>query len=82
MWLASIDDWHNLLRVIVMPSSVISYMNYDPEAHRLRVHFLSGAVYDYMDVPEDVYMQIKSAKSKGIFLNKKIKGKYSFNKIN
>jgi len=65
-----------------MPSSVIAYMSYDPEAHRLRVHFLSGAIYDYIDVPEEVYLQMKSAKSKGIFLNRKIKGKYSFDKIN
>ncbi|WP_343690439.1 KTSC domain-containing protein [Chitinophaga sp.] len=65
-----------------MPSSVISYMTYDREAQRLRVHFLSGAIYDYIDVPEEVYLQMKSAKSKGIFLNKRIKGKYSFDKIN
>ncbi|WP_343674277.1 KTSC domain-containing protein [Chitinophaga sp.] len=64
-----------------MPSSVISYMTYDPASHRLRVHFLSGAVYDYIDVPEEVYRQMKSAKSKGTFLNRRIKGKYSFDKI-
>lgn len=57
-------------------------MTYDQAAQRLRVHFLSGAVYDYIDVPESVYLQMKAAKSKGIFLNRKIKGKYAYDKIN
>ena len=63
-----------------MPSSVIAHMSYDAAAHRLRIHFLSGAVYEYIDVPERVYEQMKSARSKGTFLNRKIKGKYAFDK--
>lgn len=57
-------------------------MTYDLPSQRLRVHFLSGAVYEYIDVPESVYLQMKAARSKGIFLNKKIKGKYAYDKVN
>ena len=65
-----------------MPSTVISSMKYDPEKEILRVIFLSGAIYDYLNVPQKVYDEMKNAFSKGTFLNRFIKGKYEFEKIN
>jgi hypothetical protein len=65
-----------------MPSSVIASINYFPETHKLRVEFLSGLIYDYKDVPPEVYKALKIAGSKGRFLNFHIKGKYQFDKIN
>lgn len=47
----------------------------------LRVGYQSGAVYDYLEVPEEVYLSMKAAFSKGTFLNRYIKGKYKFRKI-
>jgi hypothetical protein len=38
-------------------------------------------VYDYKNVPEDVYNEMKSYTSKGTYLNKKIKGRFDFEKI-
>jgi len=38
-------------------------------------------VYDYKDVPEAVYLAMKSSGSKGIYLNKHIKGHYDFEKV-
>jgi hypothetical protein len=64
-----------------MPSSVILRMHYYPDKHTLRVVFVSGMVYDYKDVPESVYKQMKAAASKGEFLNREIKTKYAFEKI-
>jgi len=64
-----------------MPSSVIAAMHYDPVAHKLRVIYVSGMVYDYLDVPEAVYARMKQATSKGKFLNEQIKGKFEFIKI-
>ena len=64
-----------------MPSSVVAGTRYDPDTHTLRIYYVSGAVYDYKDVPEDVYAAMKAAGSKGIFLNKEIKEKYSFQRI-
>jgi hypothetical protein len=65
-----------------MPSSVISYMNYDPVSATLRIGYVSGMVYDYKNVPESVYLAMKKAFSKGTFLNKYIKDKFPFEKIN
>ncbi len=38
-------------------------------------------VYDYKNVPEEIYMALISAGSKGIFFNKHIKGNYKFKKV-
>lgn len=65
-----------------MPSSVISRYSYDEAKHILRVVFLSGMVYDYLDVPAKVYDQMKNSISKGSFLNRVIKVKYKFRKVN
>jgi len=70
-----------LMQSVVMPSSVVRYFQYEPASLRLRVYFLSGAIYDYMDVPEEVYLKMRQSRSKGSFLNKHVKGKYQFEKI-
>jgi hypothetical protein len=64
-----------------MPSSVIAAMTYDPTSCILRVVFVSGMVYDYKNVPEEVFREMKKAGSKGTFLNQHIKGNYEFEKI-
>jgi hypothetical protein len=64
-----------------MPSTVVAHMDYNAEEHKLRITFVSGLVYNYLDVPEMMYERMKSAKSKGTFLNRHIKGKYNFEKV-
>lgn len=64
-----------------MPSSVVAAITYDALTSTLRVIYVSGRVYDYKDVPEKVYMEMKEAFSKGEFLNKQIKPHYEFEKI-
>jgi hypothetical protein len=70
------------LSLLAMPSSVVSNINYDINTAILRITYVSGTIYDYLDVPEDVYTEMKKAFSKGTYLNLHIKGKYSFRKIN
>ncbi len=65
-----------------MPSSVISAIRYDAATETLRIIFVSGMVYDYKNVPEEVYKVMKISDSKGTYLNLHIKGKYVFEKIN
>ncbi|MDQ6761849.1 MAG: KTSC domain-containing protein [Bacteroidota bacterium] len=64
-----------------MPSSVVSGIKYDIESATLRITFVSGMIYDYKDVPEDVYIAMETSGSKGTYLNKHIKGNYDFEKI-
>jgi hypothetical protein len=61
-----------------MPSSVIKKFEYNPQSHVLTITFVSGVVYDYLDVPQEVYDQMRSVLSKGVFFNDHIKDKYAF----
>jgi hypothetical protein len=64
-----------------MPSSVVASITYDPLTSVLRVRFISGMVYDYKNVPEEVFRKMKGTSSKGTFLNQYIKGTYVFEKV-
>jgi hypothetical protein len=64
-----------------MPSTVVASMNYDAMNRTLLVRYVSGMLYRYLDVPAEVYAEMRAASSKGQFLNRFIKGKYAFEKI-
>jgi len=64
-----------------MPSTVVSYMHYYPETSTLRIGYVSGMVYDYKNVPEEVYAAMKASFSKGAYFNLHIKNNYSFEKV-
>jgi hypothetical protein len=64
-----------------MPSTVVHRIHYDPKKHVLTIVYVSGNVYDYRNVPEAAYLDMKAASSKGEYLNHHIKGKYPYKKI-
>jgi hypothetical protein len=64
-----------------MLSSVVAAMNDDEGSSTLRITFVWGMIYDYKNVSEQVYLDMKASGSKGTFLNQEIKGKYRFKKI-
>jgi len=79
-------EWHDFIIfkndiINPMPSSVILRISYDVATSTLRVVFVSGTIYDYKNVPEEIYHSMKAATSKGAYLNQHIKGNYSFEKI-
>ncbi|MCH5598862.1 KTSC domain-containing protein [Niabella ginsengisoli] len=58
--------------------STISHITHLPDPFRFR--YISGSIYEYKDVPADIYEEMKGAFSKGQFLNAKIKGRYRYKK--
>lgn len=64
-----------------MPSSVVEYFNYNADSHTLTIHYVSGMVYEYLHVPEKIYVQLKQSRSKGTYLNKFIKGRFDYRKV-
>jgi len=44
----------------------------------LTVEFKNGATYNYYDVPEFVFEQMRAASSKGQFLAQNVKGRYRY----
>jgi hypothetical protein len=64
-----------------MPSTVIDHFVYHSHSKTLTITFLSGNRYEYLNVPEHLYLSMRKAQSKGQFFNQYIKEKYSFKKL-
>lgn len=64
-----------------MPSSVIRRFDYTPETQTLRVVFVSGAVYDYFEVPPQIADAFAAVRSKGEFFGKVIRPHFRFEKV-
>lgn len=64
-----------------MPSTAIADIEYDRERERLTVTFVTGRIYEYVDVPADVAASFQSAFSKGTFFNSYIRDRYDFREI-
>ena len=53
-------------------------VSYDEGSRRLVITFRSGAVYEYTDVPRDVYVGISAAPAKGVYFSTYVKDRYPF----
>jgi hypothetical protein len=59
-------------------SSAISSIGYDDRSSVLEVEFSSGAVYDYLNVPKQVYSALLRSPSKGSFVSRRVRDRYPF----
>ena len=57
-------------------SSVLRAITYDDDTRTLEVHFHSGRVYDYFDVPLETYEALLTAPSIGTYFNQMIKPQF------
>lgn len=63
-------------------SSMIASIGYDVNAQRLEVEFKRGAVYEYFEVPEEIYLNLLSAESVGKYFDAAVKkGGYGYAQI-
>ena len=62
-------------------SSNITSIGYDEASNTFEIEFHSGAVYQYFDVPLNVYQGIMAAGSKGQYFAQHIKGYYRYVKV-
>lgn len=62
-------------------SSNIACFGYDKDSQVLTVEFKQGGRYNYYDVPEAAFEQMKAAPSKGQFLAQNIKGRYRYARV-
>jgi len=65
----------------VMPSSVIRDYDYDADIQQLEITFVSGKVYVYSAVPENVFEDFLAARSKGEFFNANIRDAYAYREV-
>ena len=64
-----------------MPSSAIANIEYDSQRERLTVTFVTGRIYEYIDVPSEVAASFRSAFAKGAFFNSYIRDRYDFREL-
>ncbi len=57
-------------------SSMIISIGYDPETSTLELEFNSGAVWQYYDVPESVFHDMRNSGSLGKYFHANIRGQY------
>ena len=62
-------------------SESIASVGYDDDAEVLEVEFVSGAVYRYRGVPQDVFEDFRQAPSKGAYFNQRIKNAYAWEQV-
>ena len=64
-----------------MPSSVIRAFDYDAQTRRLKVTFVTGKLYAYLDVPRDIAEALRAARSKGEYFNQAIRDHFRFERL-
>lgn len=62
-------------------SSNIKKTEYDTESKKLLVTFNNGALYEYDEVPHQLYTQFRMSESQGKFFSTKISKNYKYKKI-
>ena len=62
-------------------SSNVASIGYDQMTETLEVEFLNGSIYQYYNVPKNMYDQLMKDSSKGRFLNTYIKNAYPYSRI-
>ena len=62
-------------------SSAIAAIGYDPKPQVLEVVFMSGRIYRYFHVPSERYEALRNAPSVGPYLNREIKGRYDYERV-
>jgi len=61
------------IRRTFVSSSAIRSVGYDQEQRVLEIEFTSGAVYQYSDVPAEVYRGLMAAESHGRYFNQAVR---------
>jgi len=62
-------------------SSNIESVGYEDSSQTLEISFINGGIYQYYDVPYDIYQGLMNADSHGKFLHLYIKDNFSYRKL-
>jgi hypothetical protein len=62
-------------------SKAVKSLLYDDATRSLDVEFASASTYRYFDVPRDVYEWLLRVDSKGTFVNRLVKEKYRYERL-
>lgn len=66
------------MQLITVESSMIHAIGYDADTHILEIIFNTGGIYQYGDVPPQVYEALLNAESKGHYFSEHIRDAYPY----
>ncbi|CCH49338.1 KTSC domain-containing protein [Pseudodesulfovibrio piezophilus] len=62
-------------------SSNLAAVGYDEDSSTMQVEFNNGSIYQYFDVPEHVFEELRDADSVGRYFNANVKGVYRYSRV-
>lgn len=62
-------------------SSNLESIGYDYHNEILEIEFKNNSVYQYFNVPENVYDELMNASSHGVYFSANIKNDYEYTKV-
>jgi ATP-dependent DNA helicase RecG len=74
------EDSNSGIKRIPVASASIASIGYDKEEYILEIEFHHGAIYQYKDVPENVYEKLMSSPSQGAYFMNELKDKFKYQK--
>lgn len=69
------------MRMTPIDSTAIARTGYSGAKRILRLEYRNGRIYDYFDVPPEIYKEMLSADSAGEFVNLEIKPNYDYSEV-
>ncbi len=69
------------MQLTTVESSMIHAAGYDAEKRVLEIIFNSGGIYEYVDVPPDVYQSFLNTESKGNYFLEHIRDVYAYTRL-
>lgn len=69
------------MKRVPVTSTNVSEIGYDEERRILEIVFSSGGIYQYFEVPPQVYQELMNSGSIGQYLNSAIKGAYRYARV-
>jgi hypothetical protein len=72
---------NGLLIEVSITSSNLKTATYNTEEKTLMVEFNNGAIYEYNEVPWEIFTKFRMAESQGKFFNASISKTYKYQKV-
>ncbi len=69
-----------IIEVDISSSNIIG-ATYDTDSKKLEIRFVSGGIYEYEDVPWELFTKFRLSESQGKFFNTNISKSYKYKKI-
>ena len=67
--------------LVAVESSLLATVSYDAAGAILKVRFRDGAVYQFTEVPRQIFQDLLQAGSKGAYFNHHIRGLYAYSRL-